>query len=563
MHMKLFPKGARNYAILLVVLFSIAAIATWQVIDFTTERFLLPDQEHVVHGFGLAVWALTMGLMFLSGALGLLAISATAECESRHRIARIINRMNYLADGLLALDYQGRIEGINSAARNLSAVHVKTGKRLFIREIFPSLTEENAARLLHRASPAEIESESVSSSGLRMLRFRSQPVEGLILVLVSDITEMHAEHVRRQQTAKLQLLGRIAGGVAHDFSNILSAISGHASLMQRFGGDQRTLHDSIGVILSETQRGVQLSRQLLVLSRSPDYDGQSSANLSENVSEAGKLLCVALSSAWIVKTEIAGVFPVVPLSPSQIVQIVLNLGLLAADALKKPGKITIELKPPDDALRDARRFAAVITMVASANNQTSTHSLETGAIDTTGIIPSVVRALVEEAGGRLDELYAAEGKSVYKICLPRASRTDNPALTPVKSIIKGSFRLKQWRILLVSAGERLAWLAKMLADLGAVVDRKTTVEAAFSFIDQAVKPDVIIADRSCFGEDAAGLLKAVRKICPVSGMIIVSPRAENEDLRNEDGFVFLEPDSSGDTWLDAVVNSISLAPPQK
>ncbi|MDO9541701.1 MAG: hypothetical protein Q7J98_05205, partial [Kiritimatiellia bacterium] len=166
--MKLFPRGAWRYAVLLVILFSIAAIATWQVIDFTTERFLQPEYESAVRGFSLAIWSLTMGLMFLAGALGLLAISTTAEHESRHRIANIVSRMNYLSDGLLALDYQGRVMGANTAVHNLAPGHIPVGKKNPINDIFPSLTEEDMKCLLNRSSPCEIESECLHSSGLRM-----------------------------------------------------------------------------------------------------------------------------------------------------------------------------------------------------------------------------------------------------------------------------------------------------------------------------------------------------------------------------------------------------------
>lgn len=592
--MKLFPRGAWRYAVLLVILFSIAAGATMRVIDFTAELFLSPEYERAVQGFSLAIWSLTMGLMFLAGALGLLAISATAEYESRHRIARIVSRMNYLSDGLLALDYQGRVRGANPAVHKLALGHIAVGKKNTINSVFPSLTEEDTRRLLNRSSPCEIEIECLYSSGLRVLRLRSQPVEGLILVLVSDITEMHAANIRQQQAAKLQLLGRIAGGVAHDFSNILSAISGHAVLIQRFSDDQRSLNDSVGVIVNETQRGVRLSRQLLVLSRSSDFDGQSSNNLAENVREAEELLRIALSAAWTVETEVKGIFPIVPLSPAQIVQITLNLGLLAADALKQPGKIAIHLKQPDNLSQDFRRFAAIITISASTDlpspaeagfatflrppEQASQRrdagsesaaadgpavapqlqSAAMGMIDTTGVIPSVVRTLIEEAGGRLDELYASSAKSLYRICLPYASKMGKSNLTPLKSMIKGPFRMKQWNILLAFSDARFAWLEKMLADLGAVVEKKAAIDAVLGAIDSDRKPDVIIADKRLFGDEANSLLKAVRKISPNSGIVIISRRPEEEELRSERGFIFLEPESGEETWLDAIVSSRQL-----
>lgn len=624
--MKFFPRGTWGYAVLLVLLFSIAAIATMRVIDFTTERFYLPEYERAVQGFSLAIWSLTMGLMFLSGALGLLAISATAEYESRHRIARIVNTMNYLSDGLLALDYQGHVRAANPAARQMVSIHMAVGKRTAINDIFPSLSAENISCLLNRNNPCEIEVECPHVSGSRMLRLRSQPAEGLVLVFVSDITEMRATSIRQQQTAKLQLLGRIAGGVAHDFSNILSAISGHAVLIQRFSEDKRSVTDSIGVIVNETQRGVRLSRQLLVLSRSSDFDGQSSGNLAENVREAGELLRVALSAAWTIEAEANGDFPVVPFSPVQIVQIVLNLGLLAADALRKSGKLAIHLKTPENLPQDTRCFAAVITISASAepdaSGQTIPSQLQSatmGMIDTTGMIPSVVRALIEEAGGRLDELYAGNDQSLYRICLPAASKISEPDLMPMKSAVKDMLRLKswssslasnntmhppaalraamwagsivgglagaspwpnlssrpvrtqadrpwpgrQWKILLASSDAKFKQFEKALADAGATVETRAAIDSVLAAIDSERKPDVIIADKRLFGDEADSLLKAMRKICPDSGIVIISRKPEEEKLRHENGFVFLESDSEEGAWLDAVVSSKQPFLPQK
>ena len=559
--MKFPSRVSWGYAILLVVLFSIAAIATKQVIDFTAERFIQPDQESAVQGFSAAIWLLTMGLMFLSGALGLLAISTTAEYESRHRIARIVNAMNYLLDGLLALDYNGVIRAANPAARKLANGYTPGLKRKKISDFFPALTDDNIKLLLNRNVPAEIETEHTNPSGSRILRLRSQPADGLLLLFISDITEAHSSNLRQQQTAKLQLLGRIAGGVAHDFSNILCAISGHASLIQRLDNDKTSLDNSVEIIQSQSERGVRLSQQLLLLSRTSESVGQSSENLIDNIREAEELLRITLSSLWRVETHLEGPFPVVPLSPDQIVQIVLNLALLASDALKKPGRLIIRAKQTQSLAQDLRRFAVVIIISASAepedsldkplNDQAVTNSV----IDTTGVIPSVVRTLVEEAGGKLDELYTGNMKSFYRICLPHASKLYKSFMTPLNSVIKGPLSLKRWKILLASADNSLLAHSEVLKDSGALVDKESSIEAVLGKIDSKQKPDVIIVDKHIFGNNADGLLKAVRKISANSGIVILSKRPQEESLRNERGFIFIESSSGKDVLLDAIVRS--------
>lgn len=568
--MKILPRGSWSYAVLLIILFSIAAIATKQVIDSTAEHFILPEQESVVREFSTAIWLLTMGLMFLAGALGLLAISTTAEYESRHRIARIVNMMSYLSDGLLALDYQGYIKGANPAVRQLAPGYFAGLKKGTIGKFFPSLKDDDIKRLLNRYDPGEIEIECSHPSGSRVLRLRSQPADGMLLMFVSDITEKHSFRLRQQQAGKLQLLGRIAGGVAHDFSNILGAISGHAFLIQRFKDDPRSLDESIEIIQKETERGVRLSRQLLVLSRSSESLGQSSDNLVGNVREAEELLRVALSALWRVEASFEGVFPVVPLSPSQIVQIILNLALLAADALKNPGALSVQVKQPNGLSQELSRFAAIITIAASAvDADNAGRGMEphlpsgpTGIIDTTGVIPSVVRALIEDSGGQLDELYASNEKSLYRVCLPRASAIHQSA-TSLQSVIKGHLRLKKWHILLALSEHCNEIKAKKLEELGAVVEKKSSLETIIGAIESEHKPDVIIVDKIFFGDHADSLLKAVRKISPVSGIVVMCAKPEEEALRNERGFIFINSGSGTGTLLDAIVRSRQLFAPQK
>ena len=111
------------------------------------------------------------------------------------------------------------------------------------------------------------------------------------------------------------------------------------------------------------------------------------------------------------------------------------------------------------------------------------------------------------------------------------------------------------KILLASSGGKFACFEKTLEALGAVVEKKSSIDAVLGVIDSKSKPDVIVADKRVFGDDAESLLKAVRKISPNSGIVIMSAKPEEENLRNARGFIFLESDSGEDALLDAVVRS--------
>src|SRR5699024_6341725 len=89
-------------------------------------------------------------------------------------------------------------------------------------------------------------------------------------IVIRDITErvtfgttLRAHDERLRQAQKMEAVGRLAGGVAHDFNNMLTAISGYAQLMQARGGLTREQAAQAGEILKASQRAISLTRQLL------------------------------------------------------------------------------------------------------------------------------------------------------------------------------------------------------------------------------------------------------------------------------------------------------------
>ena len=558
--MKLLPQGSWGYAVLMVLLFSIAAIATKEVIDFVTERVQAAGQNgESTHEFGAAIWLLTMGLMFLAGALGLLAVSTVAEQESRHRITRIVNSMNHLPDGLLAVDYQGIIRGANSSARKL-ALNLKKKK---LPELFPLLKLTEMQQLLNPNIPAEIETEHERNSNVRMLRLRSQPAEGLVLVFVSDITENHASKLRQQQASKLQILGRLSAGVAHDFSNILCAISGHASIIQRMSDDKTVIDGSVSVIQEQSDRGVRLSRQLLQLCRSSGPMGRSCESLADCLREAGELLKVGLTSKWNLSMQIEGPFPVVPFSHEQIVQIALNLALLASDSLAKPGSVSVRAFKPDPESKDLKNFAVIMTISASTSSVTEPEQSlfktipdASASNETTGVIPSVIRALIDESGGRLDELYASSVKCIYRVCMPHASVFYRSLITPLRSVISGQISMHKWNIFIVGKDSALSASAAAFEEAGAKVSALASPEEVFDAARSGSKPpDVIIADWKVFGNNAVNLFRAMHDLYPAAGVVMLSEGQGDQALQKEPWYIHLEHGFSKDALLDALVRS--------
>ncbi|MBU4366937.1 MAG: hypothetical protein KKF10_07345 [Verrucomicrobia bacterium] len=523
--MTFLPKSAWRYAVLIIILFAIVAVASITIISYLQDQIAEQTAAETIKQLSIAIWALTMGCMFLAGALGLWAIRSTAEIEGRRRIGRFVDTMDYLSDGLLAIDGKGHVRGSNPAARQLVPHALPSRKTVMLCDVFACLTEQDMHQLLDPFQSREIEKDCVYSHGLRTLRFRSQPSEGLMLILISDITAHHSQEIRKRQIAQLQIIGRLAAGVAHDFNNILCAISGHATLLQRFGMDPENLKRSLTVIAEETQKGVVLSRQLLELSRS-GAEGRPSENLAGNVAEASALLRIALSPEWTVKPTIQGSYSAVPLAPAQVEQVVLNLGLLAADAQSRPGTVTISLnRPGQGPLLDVGDQYAAVILISGESAPPTEFALPTQQVapvaDEGGVIYSVVRTIVEEAHGHLDQLSAAGGLCVYRVCLPHLDTRSDMEPAGRLSADQITDLLARWRVMLAGPGHELDMLETKLLSIGARIDRKANVVSILASVERNRELDVLVMEKNIMGEDAHNLLKALRELCPRLGIVIL------------------------------------------
>ena len=396
-----------------------------------------------------------------------------------------------------------------------------------------------------------------------------------MLILISDITTHHSQEIRKRQIAQLQIIGRLAAGVAHDFNNILCAISGHATLLQRFGLDPETLKRSLTVIAEETQKGVVLSRQLLELSRS-GAEGRPSENLAGNVAEAVALLRIALSQEWTVKQTMQdlpssggakgdqGLYPAIPLAPAQIEQVVLNLGLLAADAQSQPGTVTISLhRPGQGHLLDVGNQYAAVILISGESASPAEGDLPTQQVvpvtDEGGVISSVVRTIVEEAHGRLDQLSSADGLCIYRVCLPHLdARSDmNPAGRLTTDQITAL--LARWRVMLAGTSHELDVLEQKLLSIGAQVDRKANVVSILASVERTRELDVLVMEKVILGDDAHGLLKALRELCPQLGIVILGQDPKQTHWPEALGIVCMPHVSNPEHWLRSLVAARSAA----
>ena len=555
--MRFFRREVWSYAVLLIILFCIASLATRQTISYVESQLQPGGDADIASAL---IWALTLGFMLIAGAFGLWAIKFSAEAESRRRIGRLVDAMDYLSDGLLVVDRKGRVTGSNPAAAKF-LMSTPTDRHL-LRDILPALSADDATLLIETDEPNEIECNSMSDSGPHLLRLRSQPSDDLIVIVISDITKMNAQRLHSRQMARLQLIGQLARGVAHDLNNLLSGISGHASLLPRLRPGTPEMALSLEAIAQASEQGVAMAGHLLELAQ-PVALRQTTDAMGERVSMAISILRDALPANWRVEESIEEQIPPVSLSGTQVEQIVLNLGLLAADAVGAPGvlKVSLGLPGPKAFFNVGDGFGVVILVTAGTQDTVpASDSGETAVMDVSresGVIQSVIHSMIEEAGGLLYNLTAPDRTVIYRVALPRRMFAAQEQVAGIPDDVKAY--LSHWGVLFARPARAYGALDRRLTDLGVRLTTVDNVISALARIEEDKNIDVMILDKYLLGQEAKGLLKAILKLQPTAGIVVLcdDPASESEGLAPD--VIFVEAHADPNKAIVSLVEARNLA----
>jgi PAS domain S-box-containing protein len=169
-----------------------------------------------------------------------------------------------------------------------------------------------------------------------------------ILALLEDLTarkqvEKEREDVQAQltQAQKMESVGRLAGGVAHDFNNMLGVILGYSELILEQVDENQPIYSALQGIQQAAQRSADLTRQLLAFARKQTI-APKVVNLNKTVGSMTKMLLRLIGEdldlAWLPGNNLW----LVKMDPTQIDQMLANLCVNARDAIADTGKVTIE-----------------------------------------------------------------------------------------------------------------------------------------------------------------------------------------------------------------------------
>lgn len=263
----------------------------------------------------------------------------------------------------------------------------------------------------------------------------------MIYGVVSDITERKHLENQLRQAQKMEAIGQLAGGVAHDFNNILTVISGYTELLlRRYPDPADPQREDIMLIKKASEQAANLTRQLLAFSRQQTLRPQI-LNLNTVVLNLERMLRRLSGENIVMRTDLEPSLGQVKADPGQIEQVLLNLALNARDAMPRGGELTIKtvnLELPDRAIEPGLDLlpgsyvALLVTdtgvgMEAEVQNRIFDPFFTTKEPGRgTGLGLSTVYGIVRQSEGYIQVESRPGQGTTFTVYLPRLGEVDPP-----------------------------------------------------------------------------------------------------------------------------------------
>ena len=273
-----------------------------------------------------------------------------------------------------------------------------------------------------------------------------------ILSIIRDVSERKQLELQLSQSQKMEAIGRLAGGVAHDFNNHLGVIIGYSELLLDRLPPGDPLRKSATMIREAGQRSASLTRQLLAFSRRQIFEPKV-LDLNTVVSDIDSMLRPLIGEDVELVTLLDPSLGKLRADPAQVDQIIMNLAVNARDAMPHGGRLILQTSNADLDEAYASKHATVkpghYVMLAVSDNGTGMDKQTQEKIfepffttkekgHGTGLGLSMVYGIVKQSGGYI-WVYSELGQgTTFKIYLPRmdqdvADASAEPVLRPAST----------------------------------------------------------------------------------------------------------------------------------
>lgn len=362
---------------------------------------------------------------------------------------------------------------------------------------------------------------------------------------ITDITTRRQLEEQLRQSRQLEAIGQLAGGVAHDFNNILAAIMGNAELGLADTSPDHPAHESLLGIRAASNRARSLVQQILAFSRQQPQERRVMA-LGPVLRETVRFMRATIPATVDLQVQITDSAPPVLADPTQIHQVLVNLVTNAWHAMEdEPGQIEVRLEPVALDALDAARLAGVrpgrFTRLSVRDSGKGMTAETLGRIFDpyfttkdpgrgSGLGLSVVHGIVQGHDGTIEVVSQPAQGSTFTIYLPAADAPESPTRPDAPQPAMGHGR----RILYVDDEVTLLDVARrMLERLGYRFSGFTRPVDAMQLLQQSPGSfDVLITDMNMPGTTGVQLARQVLALRPDMPVILYSGRV-TDDLREQ------------------------------
>ncbi len=370
-----------------------------------------------------------------------------------------------------------------------------------------------------------------------------------IIAVLRDITELKQDEQEKEtlraqllQAQKMEAIGTLAAGVAHDFNNLLQSVLGYSEFMLQRKKEGESDYNDLQKIYWAGKRGADLVKSLLTLSRKIETK-HVPVDLNQEISSVRNLLLHTIPKTINIDVHLKGNLESIKADPSQISQVLMNLGVNARDAMPDGGTLSIETASVEldekhcSAHLEAKPGRYVLLTVSDTgkgmDSETLSHifdpfftTKETGK--GTGLGLATVYGIVKQYGGHIT-CYSESGLgTTFKIYFPAIQAKLDLKLETSEMAIPGGMET----VLLVDDDENIRdLLPTLLTDFGyKVVTAENGKEALEIYRMEKDRISLILLDLIMPVMDGRKCLEEILQIDPNAKVIISTGFSENEPV---------------------------------
>lgn len=430
----------------------LATALSTAVIDF----FFVPPL------FSLAIGSWTEAARLMTFVMTSLLVTFLVA-ELRYSKVRLTATLTSIGDAVLVTDSAGRVTFLNPVAEAMLGCQLSEARKQPLNKVL-ALKDDTTGEPVE--TPLNVllkDGSSYQSNTHKMLtsrhghsisveesaapiRDQDGKISGAIFVL-RDITARRQVQDQLNQSQKMAAVGRLAGGVAGDFNNLLTVITGYSEMLRSEMAESNPLRRFAEEILSAAERAAGLTRQLLAFSRGQNAHARI-VDLQPLLAGMETMLKRLMGDQISVVVMPGSATGKIKADPAQLEQVIVNLAMNSRDAMPNGGRfvveaLDIEIKAGQTGARPGMEPGDYVLLAVSdtgigMDSETRGHLFEPffstkNRGKDSGLGLSIVYAIVQQARGHVNVYSEPNSGTIFEIFFPRQKENASAALRTTRS----------------------------------------------------------------------------------------------------------------------------------